>query len=160
MLMEMLFDVRKLAPLLVIPLFTQCGPGSAPPTNTVTGPFDSRGNYIEDWVDQPDKWYRPPPPGSKPKPQRVAKKEEQPPQIPVVDVRPTADSVVVKPKPTPPKPKPKPKPKPQFVFHKVQRGDTLSGLSRRYGTSISKIKSANGISGTIIRLGQTLKIPK
>jgi LysM repeat protein len=54
---------------------------------------------------------------------------------------------------------PRPKPKP-IVRHLVKKGDTLYSLGRRYGTSVSSIQRANGISGTNIRLGQTLKIPK
>jgi len=155
MVSSMFCAARKLIPFLFIPLLTQCVHKSAPSTNSVTGPFDSSGNYIEDWVDRPDKWHRPSDSGSKPKRKQIAKREQkqQAPEIALVEPRPV--QVVVK-----PTAKPIPKPKPKFVFHKVSRGDTLSGLSRRYGTSISRIKSANGISGTIIRLGQTLKIPK
>ncbi len=43
--------------------------------------------------------------------------------------------------------------------HTVARGDTLYGLARKYGSSVSKIKSANGLSGDLIRIGQKLKIP-
>jgi nucleoid-associated protein YgaU len=43
--------------------------------------------------------------------------------------------------------------------HTVTRGDTLYGLARKYGSTVSKIKSANGLSGDMIRLGQKLKIP-
>ncbi len=68
--------------------------------------------------------------------------------------------ITPRPKPVVVKPKPRPKPKPVKVRHKVKKGDTLSGLARKYGSSISKIKKANNIKGTIIRLGQTLTIPK
>gem|GEM_PF-1653450 len=44
-------------------------------------------------------------------------------------------------------------------YHKVKRGDTLWGLSKRYGRSVSSIKRANGLRSSTIRLGQTLKIP-
>ena len=44
--------------------------------------------------------------------------------------------------------------------HTVVEGDTLYSLGRRYGTSVSAIQRANGISGTNIRLGRSLKIPK
>lgn len=43
--------------------------------------------------------------------------------------------------------------------HTVTKGDTLYGLARKYGTTVTKIKSANGMSGDMIRLGQKVKIP-
>ncbi|UXP31080.1 peptidoglycan DD-metalloendopeptidase family protein [Reichenbachiella agarivorans] len=44
-------------------------------------------------------------------------------------------------------------------FHKVRSGDTLSGISQRYGVSINKICSLNGISRkSILRIGQRLRI--
>ena len=40
----------------------------------------------------------------------------------------------------------------------VRSGDTLSGLARRYGTSVSKLCKLNRISSTsIIRIGQRLR---
>lgn len=41
----------------------------------------------------------------------------------------------------------------------VKSGDTLSGLAKRYGTSVNAIKKANKMSGTTIRKGQKLRIP-
>ncbi len=43
--------------------------------------------------------------------------------------------------------------------HSVQRGDTLYSLSRRYGTSVAAIKSANNLTSDVIRIGQVLRIP-
>ena len=43
--------------------------------------------------------------------------------------------------------------------HTVVKGETLYGLSRKYGTTVAKIKSANGLSSDLIRIGQKLKIP-
>ena len=43
--------------------------------------------------------------------------------------------------------------------YKVKNGDTLGEIARRHGTTISKIKKANGMSSDRIRAGQTLKIP-
>lgn len=44
-------------------------------------------------------------------------------------------------------------------FHKVRRGDTLSGISRRYGVSMNKVCSLNGIKKTsVLRVGQRLRI--
>lgn len=44
-------------------------------------------------------------------------------------------------------------------YHRVKSGDTLWGLSRRYGTSVAAIKRANGLRSDIIVDGKTLKIP-
>jgi hypothetical protein len=44
-------------------------------------------------------------------------------------------------------------------YHKVRSGDTLWGLSRRYSTTVSAIKRANGLSSDTIVNGKTLKIP-
>lgn len=40
----------------------------------------------------------------------------------------------------------------------VKRGDTLSGIASRYGTSVTSIKNLNGMSGTRIIVGQKLKV--
>jgi LysM repeat protein len=68
---------------------------------------------------------------------------------------------VVKPK-SKPKPKPvvKAKPKPKSTRYVVKSGDSLSSIASRTGSSVSAIKSANDISGNLIRPGQSLTIPK
>lgn len=43
--------------------------------------------------------------------------------------------------------------------YKVQQGDTLYGIARKKGSSVSKIKAANHLSSDIIRPGMTLKVP-
>lgn len=43
--------------------------------------------------------------------------------------------------------------------HTVAAGDSLWGLSRKYNTTVEAIQAANGLSGTMIRTGQTLRIP-
>jgi LysM repeat protein len=159
----MRFAPRLLALILISPLLTQCGMQTAPQTNAVTGPFDDKGNYIEDWVDQPNRWFKPNAPTEKKAPSIFAKKQKPAPQIAVVQqpVKPsTATATPTQTKPKPVVVKPKPKPKPVTVRHTVKKGDTLSGLARKYGSSVSKIQSANRIKGTVIRLGQTLTIPK
>ncbi|MES2467827.1 MAG: LysM peptidoglycan-binding domain-containing protein [Verrucomicrobiota bacterium] len=64
-----------------------------------------------------------------------------------------------KPKPKP-KPAAKPKPKSSTVSYTVKKGDTLYGLANRYGTSVSAIKKANGLSSDMLRDGRSLKIPR
>lgn len=153
----MIFFLRKLIPFLALPLLTQCGFKSAPQTQSVTGPFDSRGNYIEDWVDKPDKWYCPPAPGSQPKTSTALATNPLPePHIPLAET--TSPPKISRTYPS--SSTPKPKPKPTVTRHTVKRGDTLSVIASRYKTSVSKIQRANGISGSVIRVGQTLKIPR
>lgn len=43
--------------------------------------------------------------------------------------------------------------------HSVAKGDTLSGIAHKYGTTVTAIKNANHLSGDVIRAGQKLKIP-
>jgi LysM repeat protein len=44
--------------------------------------------------------------------------------------------------------------------HQVARGETLTGIAARYGTSIAALASANGISNpSFVRVGQVLAIP-
>lgn len=47
-----------------------------------------------------------------------------------------------------------------WITHTVQQGETLYAISRRYGVPVEQIKSANGIAGAGIRIGQTLKIKR
>lgn len=42
--------------------------------------------------------------------------------------------------------------------HKVQSGDTLYNLAKRYGTTTTEIMRANHLNSTLIRVGQTLEI--
>ena len=44
-------------------------------------------------------------------------------------------------------------------YYKIKSGDTLGALARRYGTTVSKLCSLNGIkSTTILRLGRKLRV--
>ncbi len=43
--------------------------------------------------------------------------------------------------------------------HGVAKGETLSGIAHKYGTTVTAIKNANHLSGDVIRVGQKLKIP-
>ena len=44
------------------------------------------------------------------------------------------------------------------VTHLVRRGDTLSSIARRYGTSVAAVQGWNGLRGTVIRVGARLRI--
>jgi nucleoid-associated protein YgaU len=46
------------------------------------------------------------------------------------------------------------------VSYTVKKGDTLSGIARKYGTTVAKIKAANGLKSDLIRDGKSLKVPK
>jgi murein endopeptidase len=48
---------------------------------------------------------------------------------------------------------------PPTVKHRVRPGDTLGSLARRYGTSASAIRAANGLRGTQLRAGRSYTIP-
>ena len=43
--------------------------------------------------------------------------------------------------------------------HRVQSGDTLGSIARRYRTTVGVLQSVNGLSGTQIRLGAHLMVP-
>ena len=45
------------------------------------------------------------------------------------------------------------------VNYTIARGDTLSAIANRYGTSLRRIREANNISGDTIRIGQIIVIP-
>ncbi|MEY2925241.1 MAG: hypothetical protein RLZZ337_1791 [Bacteroidota bacterium] len=54
--------------------------------------------------------------------------------------------------------KPKP-PTPKKVYHKVRSGDTLYGISKKYGVSINEICRLNKISrSTTLKIGRTLRV--
>lgn len=42
--------------------------------------------------------------------------------------------------------------------HKIRKGETLSTIAKRNGTTVEKLKKLNGLSGTNIRAGQTIKV--
>jgi membrane-bound lytic murein transglycosylase D len=47
-----------------------------------------------------------------------------------------------------------------FIAHRVQRGQTIGGIARRYGTTVAAIQDANGLRDVNrLRAGQVLKIP-
>jgi penicillin-insensitive murein endopeptidase len=48
---------------------------------------------------------------------------------------------------------------PPTVRHRVRRGETLGSIARRYGTSVTAIRRANGLKSTRIRAGRSYTIP-
>jgi penicillin-insensitive murein endopeptidase len=48
---------------------------------------------------------------------------------------------------------------PPMVKHRVRSGETLGVLARRYGTSVSAIKAANGLRSSFLRAGRSYTIP-
>ncbi len=42
----------------------------------------------------------------------------------------------------------------------IKKGDTLGAIARKHGTTVAKIKAANGMKSDFIREGKTLRIPK
>jgi len=43
--------------------------------------------------------------------------------------------------------------------YRVQRGDSLGGIGRRFGVSVDSLRAANNLRGTVIHPGQELRIP-
>ena len=52
----------------------------------------------------------------------------------------------------------KPSKKSRTTTHRVRKGETLSGIARQYGVSVTSIKQANNLSGNNIRIGQKLRV--
>ena len=47
---------------------------------------------------------------------------------------------------------------PDYIVYRVRNGDTLGGIARRHGVSVSQLQQWNNLSGTRIRAGQRLTI--
>lgn len=47
----------------------------------------------------------------------------------------------------------------EYISYKVQRGDTLSSVSQKFGVSVSQIESLNGIKDGYLIAGQSIKVP-
>ena len=82
------------------------------------------------------------------------------------DPVPVSDPSIPNPTTTPPPPQPQPipqQPQPQPTapagpYHVVVKGDTLYALSRKYGTSVARIKQLNNLASDNIKIGQVLRI--
>ena len=72
------------------------------------------------------------------------------------------------PPPQAPEPQPEPEPQPataatpapalQEVVHKVEKGDSLTAISRKYGVEMKAIQELNNLKDSTIKIGQELKI--
>jgi len=60
--------------------------------------------------------------------------------------------------PVVPSPAGNPSPVTPAAYHAVVQGDTLYGISRKYGVSVAEIKRLNGLSANAISVGQQLRI--
>lgn len=48
----------------------------------------------------------------------------------------------------------------EYEIYVVQRGATLTAISKAYGVSVDSIRKANNMSSDVLRVGQSLKIPR
>ena len=65
-----------------------------------------------------------------------------------------------KPEPVKPEPAPAPEPAEQYINYKIQKGDTLTTIAKKYGTTIQTLKKLNNIKNVnLIYAGDTIKIP-
>ncbi|MBI1397614.1 MAG: transglycosylase SLT domain-containing protein [Betaproteobacteria bacterium] len=46
----------------------------------------------------------------------------------------------------------------EYRYHRVRRGETLSGIAHRYGVSVSQLSAWNNLKGHLIRAGQRLRL--
>ena len=53
-----------------------------------------------------------------------------------------------------------PPPAAEYVSHVVERGETLIGLARRYGTSADVLRQLNQLTSDDIKRGQKLRVPR
>ncbi|MDF1813184.1 MAG: LysM peptidoglycan-binding domain-containing protein [Verrucomicrobiales bacterium] len=44
------------------------------------------------------------------------------------------------------------------LYHKVKKGDTLYAISTEHGIPVSELKKSNGLTGDLIKVGQTLRL--
>lgn len=47
-----------------------------------------------------------------------------------------------------------------YKKHKISRGESLSVVAQRYNVTVGKLKSVNNLNSNVVRIGQTLKIPR
>lgn len=73
----------------------------------------------------------------------------------------SSEKKVPSPEPTKPKPISKPKPEKKTQVYTVKRGDTLSAIAAKYGTTVNKLAKDNKIKNpNLIYPGQKIKVKK
>jgi LysM repeat protein len=80
-----------------------------------------------------------------------------PPKIDPPKPSPTPDPVV-KPGNNKPKDEPNPVPKPKEEFYEVQKGDTLFGISKKFGLTVDALKKLNKLVDNTLEIGQKLRV--
>ena len=80
------------------------------------------------------------------------------PNTPVPEPAPRPVAVPEQPVIVPPAQTPTTSPSPTAGYHAVQPGDTLYGISRKYGVSVDELKRLNALNGNTISVGQQLRI--
>ncbi len=46
------------------------------------------------------------------------------------------------------------------AVHVVRRGDSLDRIARRYGSTVARLRRANGLRSSLIHPGQSLRVPR
>ena len=49
-------------------------------------------------------------------------------------------------------------PEPKAVYHRIRNGETLGGIAQKYGVSVAQLRRLNGIRGSNIRAGKSIRI--
>ncbi|MFM2170702.1 MAG: hypothetical protein RI957_931 [Verrucomicrobiota bacterium] len=177
-------------------LISSCARVGGGLADTGYGPFDSRGNYVEAWADNPSKWTRRSfSNDSSPEADdaTLLAANDNPPanMTPITSSTSTSSGKVSRVNPTTAisahtiksgnatkvsssgtKPKSsatlatqstKSKTvasKPRSTRVLVKKGDTLSALAMRHGSSVSAIQRANGMRDTKLAIGRSLVVPR
>lgn len=177
--MKSLFPLGCCLSLVLIGCSGSGGSSKSGLYNPGMGPFDENGDYVEALADAPVRKNNFSRNSSKTKPvpkvaqaKAVPKKPQPQPQPRIVaQAKPRASSPpsptspvqsrsTPVARPAPPQPVLMKPAKPAPLKHRVTSSDTLYGLGRKYGVTVSAIQRANGLSGTTIATGRTLLIPR
>jgi len=150
-----------------LPAIALQGPRATPPHTlpSYTYPFDSGGNYVSDWAadgerragrsaassSDADEWRR----------SHGGSSSKSKPKLVSSSSRKTSGSSSKKSSSgSKTASKSKSKSSGSGSGYVVKKGDTLSAIARRNGTTVSKLKSANGLSSDNIAIGKKLRVPR